>query len=304
MCLPAVRCFGCLIGNLWEVFMTQGVISELNIYPVKSLQGISLQQAQLTEQGIQWDRFWMIVNEEGQFATQRHLSQMAQIKTELSADSLTLSHPEFEPLTVALDYQGDQRKQAKVWNSECTVLEEGEEAREWLTKVIGLWRGQQLSLVRMATDFSRAVSEKHTDGAQNSTFFADGYPYLVCNTASLQTLNQTLTAKQEEAIPMSRFRANIVVATEQAFIEHSTQHLLLADEQKLHLCKPCMRCKVTSIDQRSGIVNSPKEPLKTLLAMNNVEQKGAFFGQNAVVAEATKAQLPVTIKVGDQVHFQ
>lgn len=284
--------------------MTQGVISELNIYPVKSLQGITLQQAELTEQGIKWDRFWMIVNEDGQFATQRHLAQMAQIKTEISAEHLILSHPEHESLLVPLVYKGEKVRQATVWKSDCKVLDEGDEAKQWLTKVIGLWRDQELSLVRMATDFSRSVSEKHTAGASNSTYFADGYPYLVCNTQSLEQLNNLLQDKSEHAVPMSRFRGNIIVKTDDAFVEHRAEHLVLATEDKLHLCHPCQRCKVTSIDQMSGVVESPKEPLATLVNMEHVEQKGAFFGQNSVIAESSKHALPLTIKVGDSVSFK
>lgn len=283
--------------------MSQAVISELNIFPVKSLQGIALQQAELTEQGIKWDRFWMIVNEDGQFATQRHLAHMAQIKTAINQDALILSHPDFEPLSIPLHYQGDDRRQAKVWNSECQVLDEGEQARAWLTEVLGQWRGQQLSLVRMATDFSRAVSENHTQGAANSTFFADGYPYLVCNTGSLHALNQKLLEQEQQAVPMSRFRGNIILQTDQAFIEHQSKYLVFADGQALHLCKPCQRCKVTGIDQNTGVVESSKQPLSTLLNMDHVEQKGAFFGQNAVVAQNSKGNLPMQVRVGDTVRF-
>lgn len=284
--------------------MTQGVISELNIYPVKSLQGITLQQAELTEQGIKWDRFWMIVNEDGQFATQRHLAHMAQIKTEINGEHLILSHPEHEPLFVPLAYQGAQVRQATVWKSDCKVLDEGDEARLWLSKVIGLWREQALSLVRMAPDFSRAVSEKHTQGASNSTFFADGYPYLVCNTQSLAELNQQLKNKGEQSVPMSRFRGNIIVKTDNAFIEHRAAHLVLPTAHKLHLCHPCQRCKVTAIDQTSGQVHSAKEPLNTLMTMDHASQKGAFFGQNSVLAEPSKSALPLVIKRGDRVCFE
>ena len=286
--------------------MCQGVVTELNIYPVKSLQGISLQQAELTELGLKWDRFWMIVNQDGQFASQRHLAKMAQITTELSDTSLILSHPDVEPLLIPLHYQGSNiLSEAKIWKSECQVLDEGEQASNWLTQVLGTWRGQKLSLVRMAQDFSRAVSTKHTDGANNSTYFADGYPYLICNTASLHALNHELEAQNEGAVPMSRFRSNIVVQTDLAFIEHQARYLEFTAEHhnKLHLCKPCERCKVTAIDQKSGEVASAKQPLKTLLAMKNVEKKGAFFGQNAVISESSKNNGNCTISLGDLVEF-
>ena len=283
--------------------MSQGVISQLCIYPVKSLQGIALEQAELTEQGIKWDRFWMIVNEDGQFATQRHFSKMAQITTAITEDALILSHPDAPPLHIALEYQGDTAREAKVWNSECEVLDEGAAVSQWLTELLGTWRGQALSLVRMAPEFSRIVSDKHTPDSINSTLFADGYPYLVCNTASLEALNERLTEQGEQPVPMSRFRANIVVQTEQAFVEHTRSALTLAEQSQLHLCKPCQRCKVTGIDQQSGDIVAPKQPLSTLLELGNVPKKGAYFGENAVISEGSKAQLPITIRVGETVFF-
>lgn len=287
--------------------MSQGIICELHIYPVKSLQGVSLEQAELTEKGLKWDRFWMIINEDGQFATQRHLAQMAEVTTTLTEEALILSHPSTEPLVIPLQYQGSAQREGKVWKSECQVLDEGEQARAWLTNVLGQWRGQSLSLVRMAQDFARAVSEKHTNGASNSVNFADGYPYLVCNTASLQALNDKLAEQDEQAVPMSRFRGNIVVETDRAFIEHTNTSLVLNDceaQPILHLCKPCERCKVTSIDQSTGQVDSPREPLKTLLGMTHINKKGAFFGQNGVIAEQAKGQLPIFVRLGDKVCFE
>lgn len=287
--------------------MSQAVISELNIFPVKSLQGVALQQAELTEQGIRWDRFWMIVNDDGQFATQRHFTKMAQIKTELTAEALILSHPEASPLIISLQYQGDGNvRLGKVWGSECQVLDEGETARQWLTQLLGTWRDQSLSLVRMAPEYSREVSENHTvDGASNTTYFADGYPYLVCNTASLAELNKALEQQQEAPVPMSRFRANIVVDSDIAFIEHQSPELKFEqnEDASLHLCKPCQRCKITAIDQSSGEVEAPKQPLTTLMAMTHVDKKGAFFGQNAVVKETAKSRFPVHIKLGQTVIF-
>lgn len=287
--------------------MCQGTISELYIYPVKSLQGVSLEHAELTEQGIKWDRFWMIINEDGQFATQRHFAQMAQVKTTITEDALILSHPSAEPLTIPLQYQGSLERDGKVWKSECRVLDEGPIASDWLTQVLGEWRGQKLSLVRMATDFSRAVSEKHTSGASNDVFFADGYPYLVCNTASLKELNNKLQEQGEQAIPMTRFRGNLIIETDDAFVEHRKTSLFLSNNKQgptLNLCKPCERCKITAIDQSNGTVESPKQPLKTLLSMTHVNKKGAFFGQNGVIAEQAKGDLPIHLQLGDKVWFE
>jgi uncharacterized protein YcbX len=51
-------------------------ISEIWIYPIKSLGGIRLQKATLTERGLQWDRRWMLLDSKGQFMTQRQIASM------------------------------------------------------------------------------------------------------------------------------------------------------------------------------------------------------------------------------------
>lgn len=284
--------------------MHKAKITELTIYPVKSLQGVDLQEAELTEYGLKWDRFWMIINEDGQFATQRQLSQMAQISTQITHDELILNYQDKAPLHIPLKLSQAKTKQAKVWSSECLVWDEGEEARNWLTDVIGLWRGQKLSLVRMAPDFDREVSQKHTQGAVNYTYFADGYPYLICNTASLDALNNKLSEQDIATVPMSRFRANIVVDSQSEFIEHQYSSMAVNDEGSMfHLCKPCQRCKVIGLDQSTGEEVTQQQPLKTLMSMSHVEKKGAYFGHNAVITGAAKPKLPRCIRVGDEVRF-
>ncbi|NVK25003.1 MAG: MOSC N-terminal beta barrel domain-containing protein [Gammaproteobacteria bacterium] len=292
------------------------IISELVVYPVKSLQGISVSSAELTEQGLKWDRFWMIVNQDGQFASQRHFSQMATVATELTDSHLILSHAEHQDLLIPLQSNDEVKRNrcvVKVWSSECEALNEGQLASDWLTNVLGQWRGQNLSLVRMAHDFQRAVSNKHTQGTENTTYFSDGYPYLVTTTASLEVLNQKLEQQSENAIPMDRFRANIVVDNKEdianAFIENRSDFLEIGpNEYLLELCKPCERCKVPSIDQKSGFSESPQQPLKTLFAMDHVQQKGAYFGHNAVLSESAKVkanteQKTLLVSVGDSVEF-
>jgi len=281
-------------------------LAEINIYPVKSLQGISVKSAELTEQGLKWDRFWMVVNEDGLFVTQRNVPTMAKITTFLTDEHLILSHPEMSEILVPLVYSKNRQRDARVWKSECQVLDEGQAVSDWLTAALGEWRGQKLSLVRMAQTFERLVSDNHTNGAKNTTYFADGYPVLVTTYASLSSLNKTLESKGETPVPMSRFRSNLVVeGHEPAFVEHNSERLVLEPDLSvaISLCKPCERCKMTSIDQKSGLSDSPQQPLKTLMSMDHVPKKGAFFGQNGVICEESKVNLPVVIKVGDPVAF-
>ena len=47
------------------------VVSALYVYPIKSCSGISLEVAEIGQRGIRGDRAFMVVDQTGQFITQR-----------------------------------------------------------------------------------------------------------------------------------------------------------------------------------------------------------------------------------------
>ena len=82
--------------------MAKYFLSEINIYPVKSLGGISLQSAQVEERGLRYDRRWMLVDETNSFITQRSCPQMASIKVEIKNEMLIVTHKQnkLSPLAI------------------------------------------------------------------------------------------------------------------------------------------------------------------------------------------------------------
>ena len=62
------------------------IVSEITIYPIKSLGGISLQEAKVEERGLQYDRRWVLVDENNVFITQRQNEQMALIDVAIDED--------------------------------------------------------------------------------------------------------------------------------------------------------------------------------------------------------------------------
>lgn len=79
-------------------------LTELNIYPVKSLGGISLNEAEVTDRGLKYDRRWMIVDSDEKFLSQRTHPQMALLKVKISHNKLILSHKkkEISPLVIPI----------------------------------------------------------------------------------------------------------------------------------------------------------------------------------------------------------
>ena len=76
------------------------ILSEIHIYPIKSLGGISLQSAEVEDRGLQYDRRWVLVDESNTFFTQRDFPEMGLINVTVENDRLHLQHKKknIEPL--------------------------------------------------------------------------------------------------------------------------------------------------------------------------------------------------------------
>ncbi|WP_111976948.1 MOSC domain-containing protein [Algibacillus agarilyticus] len=294
---------------------TMLTVTALYIYPVKSLGGIKLNSAKLTVQGLAYDRRWMVIDHQGCFVTQRTLAQMALIEVDINDEYLILSASGYEDFKVPLtkSFSPTDNVNTEVWRDKVIGFNEGFEAEEWLTRVLGLYHGHPLRLVRFADNQIRQVDKNylpkpnstHNLNTQAShTAYADGFPFLLTNTMSLTALNHQLTQQGKQAVSMSRFRSNIVVKGLEAWQENTVTTLVSesADEQRwqFELCKPCERCPITKIDPFTAQVPDKLEPLKTLAAMDtHVPLTGAYFGQNAVLSVGESA----VISVGDKFTF-
>lgn len=277
-------------------------VSSLHIYPVKSLQGIALSQAMLTTQGLAFDRQWMLVDAEGKFVTQRQLPALARIGVSLSTDNLILKHDGLPPLSIPLSPPPAVSCEVLVWRDTCSACEEDAATSRWLTQAVGQWQGCDLRLVRFAPDFVRPVDPAYMDGTSAETAFSDGYPFLIVSEASLTALNTQLHANGADAVPMERFRPNIVLSGLDAFGENACKTLTATHSAySITTRKPCQRCKITTVDQHTGMIADPKEPLRTLTAMNPYPHlQGAYFGQNATLTAGDG----VFIKVGDHLDVE
>jgi uncharacterized protein len=330
------------------------IITGLFVYPVKSMQGIALEQATLTDKGLAYDRTWMVTDAEGEFLSQRDLAAMATIGVSITETVLRLQHPSAGILEIPLERNGgDDAARTKnhvernggltdgefvskgnhqqiplerngglehrsinrwqdgptkqsadpvinvtVWGDTCQAYDEGPEASRWLTDILGEVDGAPLRLVRFAPESIRPVETDSEGQITSVTAFADGYPYLIATEESLSELNLRLMENGADPVTMDRFRANIVIRGAGPFAEDQMD--VLSDARgrySLAVRKPCKRCKVTTVDQHTGEISNPKEPLKTLASMNPFpDLPGAYFGQNAVLLGGNKTM----IRVGDK----
>lgn len=282
-------------------------IRSLHSYPIKSCAGISLQRSLITQAGLAFDREWVIVDQTGTFMTQRTWPRMALITPDLNTDFLTLSAAAMPAIRLPLQRSDDTPAAVpvRIWQSDTLGFDEGDAVAQWLSKFLQT----SCRLLRVHPAAARVASPDHVDGwinknknwapdfpARHEFAFADGFPLLITNQASLDELNQQLQAKQQAAVPMDRFRPNIVL---QGLESYDEDYLLGMRTNSLTFAfvKPCARCPIPNIDQSTAHINN--EPGLTL-ATHRSFQGGVLFGVNAIVTELLNA----TIQVGDTVQVQ
>lgn len=279
---------------------TMPFIAELTLYPIKSCAGLSLKEATLTRAGLMteqiYDREWMLVDANGVALTQREHPRMALIVPRLKAETLELRAPGMLQLDIPLglpDPDSAPSLQVQVWEDTVLAYDCDETTATWFSKFLGL----ECRLVRFHANAQRLTSGKWTDGAQHPTLFSDGYPILVTGTGSLQDLNDKLAAQGRAALPMNRFRPNLVIGDLAAFEEDYAAELRIG-EAVLNPCKPCSRCPMPSVDQATGEFGpDPLDILQSYRAKPEVDG-GICFGMNAVVTTGDGLKL----SVGDQIE--
>ena len=249
------------------------LLSEIHIYPVKSLGGISLQSSVVQVRGLQHDRRWMLVNEQGTFLTQREIPEMALLGTAIEAQHLVVfekKNPASRVL-VPLDVVPEDLPEmmVEVWGDHCVAQQLPAETSAWFSAVLG----QKMHLVQMP-DTTHRVADARYAPPGHVVSFADGFPYLIIGQASLDDLNSRLA----QPLPMNRFRPNFVFTGGQPFEEDGWSDFRIG-EVAFRGVKPCARCSITTTDQDTAA--RAAEPLKTLATFRQVGHK-ILFGQNVV----------------------
>jgi uncharacterized protein len=255
-------------------------LSGLFIYPVKSARGIAQETARVTPLGLEWDRQWMIVDERGVFLSQRTHPQLARVVPRIEADALMLAAPELTELRVPLDAAGETLE-VRVWDDYMSAITQGPHADQWLSWAVG----QPVRLVRVTVGMGRHANPKFAGSVPAPIGFPDGYPFLVCNTASLEDLNTHLPAP----IPMTRFRPNLVLEGLPAWAEDHIDTLIF-EGLTLRLVKPCTRCSIPSLDPETGAPSTDPTPALKRFRFSRA-LRGVTFGENAVIAESRGSNL-------------
>jgi len=261
-------------------------LSSINIYPVKSLKGIPLNEAIVEDRGLRYDRRWMLVDENSKFLTQREFPVMAAISVNFDTDKFVAS-ADGRRIEVPLAPGTNEFRSTKIWTSSVRSEVYADEINKWFSEALGT----TCSLVAMPEGAHRAVNPIYAVRRfKDAVSFADGYPFMLIGEASLADLNSRLN----EPVPMNRFRPNLVVTSSEAFAEDNWR-IIMIGSTVFHVVKPCERCTIPTVDQETG-ERTGKELLLTLSIYRTVKGN-VLFGQNLIAENAGG-----TMRVGDKVE--
>ena len=262
-------------------------VTSLHTYPAKSCKAIDHVQIKALDSGLYGDRNIVFVDHKGRFLSQRSHPELALVLCHIEEDNITISmntdslSQNIHDLTQTIDVQ--------VWGDQVKAYDLGDRIANFLSTYLN----QPTRAAKIIPTSMRKVDRKWTQDHEISYSFADGFPYLITNQSSLDELNKKLT----QALPMNRFRPNIVIGDAISFFEDKTQQIKIGNII-FQLAKPCSRCTIINIDQNSLCKNP--EPLKTLSEeYYNADVKGACFGQNAYIVQGAGEIL----RVGDRVEI-
>lgn len=256
-------------------------VTGLSIYPIKSLGGISLSESILETRGLQFDRRWMLVDDEGRFLTQREHAALALFATDIEERGICITARDGEKLRIPFTADGP-RVPVHIWQSDLEADVVSETANAWFSDYLG----QRCRLVRFPEDQRRTILPEYSREGDHVSF-ADGFSVTVVCTESLEDLN----ARMESPVPMNRFRPNIVISGADAFAEDEWPEIEIG-EASLRSARKCGRCLVTTTDQATGVRGI--EPLRTLATYRR-DGQNVTFSQNFIPVRLGR------ISVGDPV---
>jgi hypothetical protein len=274
----------------------QAVIAQLLIYPVKSCAPMPVRQALLTDQGLDLDRVWMVVDERGQFISQREQPRLALVQPQLRQTDIVLRAPGMLALHLGLESVESPAK-VELWEESIEAWDMGAVAAQWFSDFLG----RPARLVRFDPQVERVSQRRWTGGQTVLNTFSDGFPLMLLAQASVDALNVRLQSGGRAAVDMLRFRPNLVLAADgaQAWQAHDEDRVtdLQIDTPdgpvRLRPAKPCSRCTMVDVDPVTGKIDPGV--LSALHAYRRDPRlEGAVtFGMNMMVIEGFDRHLGV-----------
>jgi uncharacterized protein YcbX/ferredoxin len=251
--------------------MSQAMLQNIYVYPIKSSASIELSNSWVEELGLAFDRRFVVASLDGQFISARTQPTLCLIQASLTATGLIIIAPNMPALVIEYHNLCQGYITVNLWNDTINAQQCRENINQWFSHYLQ----KSCQLLFFGADSQRFVKNK-----DSQVSFADAYPLLLISQASLDNLNKQYKA-DTTTISMTQFRPNIVVNNCDAFAEDNWQHIRIG-EVEFEITTPCTRCIFTTIDPNTSEKHHQQEPLNTLKSYRQLANGDILFGQNLV----------------------
>jgi uncharacterized protein YcbX len=288
--------------------MTEATISALYTYPVKSLVGLPVDTMQFDDFGPRGDRRFMVVDHKGRMVTQRTQPRLALIRPELELGSgdLVLHTPSLDSIFIDLSAERRTELEVRVHQDTCRGLDLGDDVAWWLGSALGI----ECRLVCLPADHERKVDLRFAGTTPVQVGYADGFPLMAMNEASVADFNVRLQQKGVEPGNIGHFRPNLVLTGLEPYGEDALYHLNFSVRAPngnyrgvvLRFAKLNDRCVTINVRTDGHAVEVDSGILRTLATYRTMPEptigkRGVMLGVN-LIPYTTHAD--ATICVGDQ----
>lgn len=249
--------------------------------------GFEVSEARLNYSGLENDRNWMLIDEQGNFLSAREIPELLQFSTAIESDTNTLELI-YKPTGVNFKYQLNPSEgavlKAKIWDDPIQTLHPSPEFSQFFSDCL-----KQKTFAVFTNKESNRIKKSKTDKKFRLNL-ADAFPFLILGENSIQHLSEIFMEK----IDIRRFRPNFIFTGGSPYEEDQWNKITI--EENSFLCeKKCARCKVIGLNPDSSEY-SP-EILK-LMNKTRKENNQVFMGMNLSLEEGT------IIKINSCIHSE
>ncbi|KAK7405438.1 hypothetical protein VNO78_06733 [Psophocarpus tetragonolobus] len=263
-------------------------LKSITIYPIKSCGGFSARSWPLSNNGLTFDRQWILKSLTGEILTQKKVPEMGFISTfiDLGQGLLFVESvhcKERLQINLESDVYDGAIEEIELYGQRFEVYNYDNETNAWFSEAIG----KKCSLLRYSC-FNQDFMLNKIKGAatcrdmKNKLNFVNEAQFLLVSEESVSDLNRRLSSDVQKVISgkamqigASRFRPNLVVSGGWPYAEDGWRYIRIGNNYFSSL-GGCNRCQIINLTLNAGQVQKSNEPLATLASYRRVKGKILF----------------------------
>ncbi|KGL75951.1 Molybdenum cofactor sulfurase, partial [Tinamus guttatus] len=278
-------------------------VTNIYLYPIKSCSAFEVAEWPVGNQGLLYDRNWMVVNQNGVCMTQKQEPRLCLINPsiDLEQNIMIIQAEGMNPVSISLEENPGKEAvicESKVCSHRVKTYDCGERIAAWLSTFLG----RSCRLIRQSSDIKNNKHQKNTKGLAPATSISlslvNEAQYLLINVASISYLKDDISARLEEPLEIQelipRFRANLVISAPESFEEEEWAEISIGS-LRFQVVGPCNRCQIICIDQQTAERNN--EFLQSLSAARARKTNFGIYLMNQPLCSS----FPDILSVGSQV---